>query len=344
MYATWRSVDFLRIVFLTLLLAASRGDAARAQPAWEEGPSYQGMCDASAAVAVGQDMFVVANDEDNVLRVFRRDRGGQAVASFDLSPFLRPDPKNPETDIEGATWLAGRIFWITSHGCNDNGKRRPSRQRLFATEVKRSGDKIAIQGVGQPYSRLLDDLIEHPELARYGFAPASRRAPKNRGALNIEALAATPDGALYIGFRNPIPDGKAILVPLANPLQVIKGERAQLGQPIELDLNGLGVRSIEFAKALDQYVILAGPHAQGSCRMCLWSGQLREKPRLVEQIDFGELTPEAMALYSDKPRSSIQFFSDDGTRQVGGTQCKQVKDPNQRTFRSLWLRGLARQR
>jgi len=34
-----------------------------------------GMCDASAAVALGNDRFIVADDEDNVLRVYRR---GQA--------------------------------------------------------------------------------------------------------------------------------------------------------------------------------------------------------------------------------------------------------------------------
>ena len=36
-------------------------------------PPFQhtGMCDASAAIAVGAGLFVVASDEDNVLRVYR---------------------------------------------------------------------------------------------------------------------------------------------------------------------------------------------------------------------------------------------------------------------------------
>jgi hypothetical protein len=33
------------------------------------------------------------------------------------------------------------------------------------------------------------------------------------GGLNIEGLAATPDGQLLIGFRNPLSEGKALLLP-----------------------------------------------------------------------------------------------------------------------------------
>ena len=41
----------------------------------------RGTSDASAAVAVGRDMFIVADDENNVLRVYKTTQGGLPRAS-----------------------------------------------------------------------------------------------------------------------------------------------------------------------------------------------------------------------------------------------------------------------
>src|SRR5687768_16397905 len=61
-----------------------------------------GCCDASAGVAVSTNLFLMANDEDNLLRVYRSDRPGPAVQSFQTGPFLHVDPRKPESDLEGA--------------------------------------------------------------------------------------------------------------------------------------------------------------------------------------------------------------------------------------------------
>src|SRR5207247_7832652 len=50
---------------------------------------YRGMCDASAAVSLTTNLFIVANDEDNILRVYRRHPGGLPMLSIDLNAFLR---------------------------------------------------------------------------------------------------------------------------------------------------------------------------------------------------------------------------------------------------------------
>src|SRR5262245_39186375 len=75
--------------------------------------TYHGMCDASAAVSLGTNLFIVANDEDNVLRVYRREPGGLPAFTFDLTSFLRIGRKSPETDIEASATLGDRIYWIT---------------------------------------------------------------------------------------------------------------------------------------------------------------------------------------------------------------------------------------
>ena len=53
-------------------------------------------------------------------------------------------------------------------------------------------------------------------------------------------------GKLRIGFRNPKNEDKdALLVPLLNPAEIIKkGARAKFGDPLLLNLGGLGVRDM----------------------------------------------------------------------------------------------------
>jgi Protein of unknown function (DUF3616) len=180
------------------------------------------MCDPSAAVAISDTLFIVASDEDNVLRVYARENPG-APQKFDLNSFLRPDEDHPEADIEGGTRIGDRIFWIGSHGRNKEGKLRPSRHRLFATTVTIVGDKVTVNPVGLPYTKLLEDLAQAPALQKYNLENASRKAPESKDGLNIEGLAATSQGTLMIGLRSPIPGDKALIVPLDNPQQILEG-------------------------------------------------------------------------------------------------------------------------
>ena len=199
--------------------------------------------------------FIVGNDETNALAVYLRGQPAPA-ATVQLGKFLGLGGKD-EADIEGAAPLGKRIYWITSHARDSKGRAQPDRQRFFATEVV-AGPTPRVAPVGRPYARLLDDMLAAPALAPYGLAAASRLPAEAEGGFNIEGLAATPDGRLLIGLRNPLPRGRALLIPLENPADVIDhGQRARLGAPIELDLGQRGIRSIE--RVGDAYVIVAGP-------------------------------------------------------------------------------------
>src|SRR4026207_2322992 len=116
---------------------------------------YVGMCDASAAVALNNELFAVANDEDNSLRIYHAAKGGLPVSSQDLSTLLKVDRKKPETDLEAACWLGDHIYWISSHGRNRDGKFRPSRHRFFATKVEQKAGRLQLSPVGRVYVNLL---------------------------------------------------------------------------------------------------------------------------------------------------------------------------------------------
>jgi hypothetical protein len=206
---------------------------------------FKETCDASAAVSVTDDLFAVANDEDNLLRFYRWSQPGEPVQTNNLNTLFFGKKKSAEMDIEAAALLGRRVFWITSHGRNKKGKVTPGRCGFFALEISESNNEISVRPAGTLYTHLLDDFRHEPKLAGFQLANAAELAPKAKGGLNIEALAATPNGELLIGFRNPIPKGRALIVPLLNPNDLLSGGRARFGDAILLDLNGLGLRGME---------------------------------------------------------------------------------------------------
>lgn len=292
--------------------------------------SFQGMCDASAIVALNDDWFVAGDDEDSVLRIFSRSQGGAAVHRYNLAPFLGFDA-NAEADLEGSARIGDRLYWITSHGNNRKGKEQESRQRFFAVTVKTNGSP-QIEPVGKAYTRLLDDLLTEPGLRQFNLQAALSLPPKTPGALNIEGLVDTPEGHLLLGFRNPVPRGQALLVPLLNPAEVLQGQSARFGAPLLIDLGGYGVRSIE--RLGNEYLIVAGSiDGKGKSRLYRWDG--RGTPRAFEEVDFAGINPEAISVIGSPDQPQLLVVSDDGTRKVNGVECKNLKDPMQKSFRAV---------
>ena len=288
---------------------------------------YSGPCDASAAVATSPNAFVVANDESNVLVTYRFGEP-KAMRSFDVSRFLGVGKR--EADIEGAAAIGERIYWISSHGRDSKGLARPNRDRLFAAVLTNDPDNPLIT-VGKPYKRLLKDLTESPALAHYHLGAASKLAAEADGGLNIEGLAATPDGRLLIGFRNPLPDERALVVPLENPAEVVDGKRAKLGTAFELNLGRRGIRSIELIDG--EYLIVAGPTTdEGSFALYRWSGKRDDPAVPLPSVDLGTLRPEA--LFAIPGTAKVQLLSDDGGVTNSGVECKKLPAAQQ-TFRSL---------
>lgn len=291
----------------------------------EEDFIYHGMCDASAAAALDEHHFVVANDERNQLKVYRRGTA-DPVDVVDLAPFLGTK-QHKESDLEGAATIGNRIYWISSHGRNSKGEEQERRYRFFATDAHKR--KPWVTPVGQPYAGMLDDLIAAEELKPYKLADAAKRSPKSDGAFNIEGLSATPEGDLLIGMRNPAPRGKALVIHLRNPAEVVKGAKAQFGQVTELDLGGRAIRSIELVGLA--YMIVAGPTGKtGDFALYRWSGDAAEAPVELGHVDFKEARPEA--LFAVPGTHMVQILSDDG-----GDHCKDIPE-EQQTFQSVVVR------
>ncbi len=335
---------------------------------------YNGMSDASAAVGLGDDLFVVADDENNVLRVYHTDKTSGPVYSFDLTPFIVKGKDYAEADIEGAALVGDCIYWITSHGRNKDGKIRPNRYRFFATSVKVKDGRVTLDFVGVPCGTLIHEMIKaeatkHLKLesvTRFGVKELKKKekkklAPKKEG-LNIEGLCASPDGkTLYIGFRNPqfidpiTAKKRAGIVPLLNPQQVIqKGETPVFGPPVLLDMNGLGVRSMEYSHFHKAFFIIAGPEdGKKDFALYRWSGKVDKRPVSVKKfpVTSNALTPEALIVFEKTGRLFV--LSDDGSivvdvpdvsgcikgKMLKNGQClnKHLSDQTKKYFRGMWL-------
>jgi hypothetical protein len=335
----------------------------------------QGLSDLSATVILPSGHLLAGDDETNQLRVYAP-AGGGALTTVELNDFLGIIPeKKDELDLEAAAQVGSRVYWITSHGRNKDGKERPDRYRFFATEVSAApGSAPVVRPVGTPCKTFVQQLLKTPFAKPMGLDKATRLgekldkkerkrlAPKEDG-LNIEGMAASADGkTLYVGLRNPLPvdtDGrpKALVVTVLNAPDVINsGKAIQFGEPLLWDLDGLGIRSMEYAPAHHSLMIVAGStgaKAKKPFELFRWSGVPGEAPvrmPIAEKLPK-KFTPESIApSLSD---SRVLLLSDDGTRLVsvrGAQDCvegallpdnqcenKNLLDQNAKTCRGLWI-------
>jgi hypothetical protein len=303
--------------------------------------TFIGMCDASGAVEITERIFAIADDEDNVIRTYDVERGGAPLSAVDLSSSLalpvkggKPKPnakprRAPETDLEAAARIGDRAYWITSHSRKKSGKYAPERLRFFSTTLPNDGAPIAV--VGAPYERLLDDLLAEPRLERFGLARAVELAPSVPGGFNLEGMTARDEGGVWLGLRSPVPDGKALLVPLLNPDELVRGGRASFGAPLMLDLGGLGVRSLSSWRK--RYLIAAGSSGtEENPRLFVWDGHSSVRP---VSIDLHAFNPEGF--FTPDARDQIFVLSDDGSVPVDGVPCKELDDPARKSFRGAWI-------
>jgi hypothetical protein len=244
---------------------------------------HYGARNASAAVFLDGTRFLVADDEDQQqtrLRLYDANTDGEPIAEFHLSnAALEPDPEEPEIDIEGSAWHNGRIFWIGSHSRSKKGKPRPSRHRLFATAMHDGTPTV----VGRPYRSLVVDVERVLD-----------RKLDGRG-VSIEGLSATPGDGLLIAFRSPLIKKKALVIELKNADEVIdNGTEARFGDPVCLDLDGRGIRSLEYWPARSSYLLIAGPEKDGGDDFTLmrWSGPVSTRPEPLTGVCFADFDLE----------------------------------------------------
>jgi predicted extracellular nuclease len=322
-----------------------------------------GTSDASTAIAIDANYMFVADDEDQTIRLYDRNNSGLPVASFDFTSFLGLSGSS-EVDIEASTKLGNTIYWMGSHSNNSSGNDRPNRERIFATQISGTGANTSLSFQGY-YQFLEDDLIAwdnnngHNLGAGYlglAVSAAAGVLPEQSNAFNIEGLTIAPDGTTaYVAFRAPnLPTTnrtQALIIPVTNFTSILNGSggtlgAATFGTPIQLDLGGRGIRSIE-RNASNQYIIIAGPAgaatgtAPNDFRLYTWTGNAADAPVLLSAdltaLNAGgsfESIVEVPNSLTNSSQISVLVDNGDTVWYNDGTISKDLAQDNLQKFRS----------
>jgi hypothetical protein len=280
---------------------------------------YKGLCEASAGAFLDDKHFVVASDETNVLQVYERGKP-DPIKGVDLTKLL-PGQKS---DLEAAAVVGDRVYWISSHSLTRGKEDKAARKVFFATRIGTADGRPTIKLDGRVATKLRGAILE--------------AADAKKKHLDIEALAATPNGELLIGLRGPL-GGKhkneALVIPFKNPAAVVeRGAPPKFGKAIPIRLEGRGLRSMDLLPGdRERYIIIAGPVPdRPGFAAFLWNGP-GSAPGEIKSVDLNGLTPEgAMAVPGEK--NLVQILSDDA--EVDGKTCDDQNDaPDKRRFRSI---------
>jgi hypothetical protein len=257
---------------------------------------YKGICEASAGAFIDRTHFAVASDETNRLQIYERGKPEPIGDGIDMEDFTSFD----KSDLEAAAVIGDRVYWISSHSFNSQGEDKAKRKVFFATTIAQANGKPTLVGVGKPVKSLRDPL-----------AKAAGVKPEE---MNVEALAATPEGGLLIGLRAPLRNGQALVVPFRNPAAVVDtpGTAPDFGEAVPVKLVDRGFRSMEtIGGGTAQYAIVAGPVSDSATGFALfrWSGPGTD-PIEVKNVDLTGIKPEAAM--SVPGQNLLQLLSDDG--------------------------------
>ena len=310
-----------------------------------------GASDSSAAVDAGDGYVIVADDETNQLRLYRRDGSGAPVRSWDFSGQAGV---SIEMDLEAATRAGDTVYWSGSMGNSKSGELRPDRAVLFTTKVTGSGAGVQLT-FGGVYKGLRADLIAWDKANgdRYGFAAgaAAGNIPKQIDGFNLEGLEFAPGSTTtaYLGFRAPLvppaAGGKALLVPVTNMDKLTGGAHATFGTPVLLDLGGLSVRDIR-RNAAGQYLIIAGSWAADDnsdpYALYSWDGAAGHAPVLLRSLPTADPGAwEAIVAVPDLTvaGAQVQLLTDAGAADLygDGTAAKDLTHPEWKKSRAVWF-------
>ena len=330
----------------TIQYAASKASNVPERTTWLAGSS-----DASAIADVGNGFFLVADDENNNIRLYNMNQSGMPIKEISVTNMAGGSDAD-EFDIEGASVSddGQTIYWIASLSNSKKGKLKEYRNRAFSTKLSGSGVNASLSA-GAYSTKMRDALIAFGDACNWNFSASASyensMIPKRIDGFNIEGLTLQKGGeAAYVAFRAPCVPLKgvtptssnrkyAVMAPVSNVETMLSGSglsntNPNIGEPVLFDFDGLGIRTIE--RAGDYYVIIAGLfEGGGHPKAYLWDGTTNTDgtPITTEgghlniiDIDMSDLVqtegteveghPEALSVQQDGNNLILHIVCDNG--------------------------------
>ena len=280
------------------------------------------MCDGSGGIVLPSGRIATIDDEKSpFVRIFSA-RGGKSLARVAIPGVSDNDA---EPDLEAGARIGGMSLWIGSHGRSREGADRPERRILLgvpvadleagsvpSSKVRRLttlGDALRSWGTGQGLA--LDAAFGPPGVTVQALAPEEK-------GVNIEAMTYHPARRqLLIGFRNPIPGGKALVAPLRDPEAALAGGPIAFDTAILLDLGGSGLRDMVWSERHGALLLIAGPfNDAGAFALYRWTSGAPTRVPWPVALPEGFHPETILALPGT---DDILVLSDDGDRPVAAS-------------------------
>ena len=216
-------------------------------------------------------------------------------------------------DLEGVTLgPGGYIYAITSHSRTQKGKRKKNRELLLRFKIK--GDKLVYSAA---FTELTDYLIKSGVLNN--IKSGSGKQNVSFQDINIEAFNFDKNqNKLLLGFRTPLIDGKSMLIAIENPEGIFeRNEPPKIAHDVTLlDLNGGGIRSLDYDSRLDGYLMVnevVGEDDKRHSQLWFWKGDADQKPRPIALPEIINLkNVESVAPITVNGKDRLLLLSDDG--------------------------------
>ena len=232
---------------------------------------HHGASDGSTAIAQDGQRMWIADDENQTIRLYHRDRSGLPIKMIDFDADLGSDN---EVDIEGSFQAGDQIYWTGSHT-------NAERSVIFRTQRSGMGDDATLTFTGS-YTTLRDELLAWDASNGHGLGANYLNFTSGFEIEGFSRDPANPNGA-WLAFRGPLIQNRALLVPVTNLLDIVSPNpvpgSATFGTPVELDLQGHSLRSI--ACNSEGCLLVGGPFATtNDFKLYTWTGNPNDAPEL----------------------------------------------------------------
>ncbi|QMT36270.1 MULTISPECIES: DUF3616 domain-containing protein [Neisseria] len=205
----------------------------------------------------------------------------------------------------------GYIYAATSFSSTKKNSREPDRERFVRFKIQ--GNRI--QDLKEAVN-LKEALLKASEVQKTIQSKTGK--PVDFHDLNLEGLAYdTKNNRLMLGIREPMAGKLAMVIPINNPNELFENKAApRFGEVLLLDLEGGGIRSLEYMAETDSYLIaneLANEQGKFRSYLWRWAGKPQSQlQKLVLNTDEKWKNAEAVNVIKADDKQYLLVMSDDG--------------------------------
>ncbi len=279
------SVALLIYALLDTAEQSSLFDSIEGDLSYKKGKFYN-IFEPSGATTLPDGAVLLVEDEGSAkaFKLVEFDQNGKfiEIGSVYIPKKIKKKLRKVE-DFEALTNDGNTIFAITSFSADRENKTKKSREKLVMLQY--SDESFLSVDI---YKKFKSALFEKfPELFHQNVLLKSD--------LNIEGLSyEKTHQILYIGFRSPLHNRKAIIIGIKNPKELFttKDEKPDFTKPYYVSLEGQGIRGMYYDVKESGFWLIAGSDETRNGSFSLWFYSMRshkaKKVRNIPDIGFSE--------------------------------------------------------